>query len=124
MARDNDRNKKRPEPSAISDRQKRLAEEDARNKVEEARLRQMLQAAPAKREELIKKQRDDLIERKSKVVHLDGPIERRFDGITGPRTKRSRRAPRGHTFSQLFCLLLFIILCISLYYAFRTISAG
>ena len=49
MARKNDRNGKSPETSAISAHQKRLAEEDARIKAEEARLHRMLEAAPKKR---------------------------------------------------------------------------
>ena len=121
MARNNERSGKRPAESAISDRQKQLAAEEARNKAEDARIERMLQSAPKKREELVKKQRDEFIKRKAKVVRIDGPVDRRFDA-TVPRPAKLRKMQKDRTFSQLLSILLFIVLCLTLYYAFRVMG--
>lgn len=122
MARNNERSGKRPAESSISDRQKQLATEEARNKAEEARIQRMLQSAPQKREELVKKQRDEFIKRKAKAVHIDGPVDRRFDASLPPRPAKLRKMQKDRTFSQLLSVLLFIVLCLALYYAFRVMS--
>ena len=126
MARSNERPSKtaatRPAQSAISDRQKRLAEEDARNRAEEERIKRMLEAAPKKREELAKKQRDEFIKRKTKVVHLDRPVDNRFDAIAVARPSRGRKMRKERTFSQVLFVLLVIAFIISLYYAFRVMG--
>ena len=122
MARKNDRNGKSPQTSAIAAHQKRLAEEDARIKAEEARLNRMLEAAPKKRAELVRKQRDEFIKRKAKVVHLDGPVDRRFDALPIPRAGRGPKMRKDRTFSQLLCVVLVVGLCLSLYYAFRVMG--
>lgn len=126
MARDNDlngkRGGKRPAQSPISDRQKKLAEEDARNRAEEARLQRMLQSAPKVREELVRKQRDEFIKRKAKVVHIDGPVDRRFEATALPRPAKARKMRKDRTLSQLLFVLLVVGFCLSLYYAFRVMG--
>jgi hypothetical protein len=126
MARSNERpgkdGGKRQAQSAITDRQRRLAEEDAKIRAEEERIKRMLDSAPKKREELAKKQRDEFIKRKTKVVQIDRPVDNRFDAITAARPTRSRKMRKERTFSQLLTLLLFIVLILALYYAFRVMG--
>jgi hypothetical protein len=122
MARKPERSPKKGDSSPISARQKSLAEEDTRIKAEEERIKKMLQNAPKKREELVRKQRDEFIKRKTKVVHIDRPIDKRFDAITDVRPARPRKMRKDRSFSQLLSILLFLALCIALYYAFRVIG--
>ena len=125
MARSNEHPEKgrpRPAQSAITDRQRRLAEEDAKIRAEEDRIKRMLDAAPKKREELAKKQRDEFIKRKTKVVQIDRPVDTRFDAITISRPTRARKMRKEKTFSQVLFILLLISFVLSLYYAFRVMG--
>ena len=117
------RPEKRPADSAISERQKQLIAEAARNKAEEARLQRMVDAAPKKREELVKKQRDEFLNRKGRVVQLEGTVDHRLDALTA-RPARDPRVRKDRTFSQLLFVLLVVAFCLSLYYAFRVIGGG
>lgn len=121
MAKSSGSGGKRGGNSPISDRQKRLAEEEARIKAEEERLKQLLSQAPKKREELVRKQRDEFIKRKSTVVHIEGPVDRRYDAVAA-RPSRSRKMHKDRTLGQLFFVVLLIALGLALYHAFRVMG--
>lgn len=121
MAKSSGSGGKRGSNSPISDRQKRLAEEEARIRAEEERLKQLLSQAPKKREELVRKQRDEFIKRKSTVVHIEGPVDRRYDAVTA-RPARSRKMHKDRTLGQLFFVVLLIALGLALYHAFRVMG--
>ena len=121
MAKSSGSGGKRGGNSPISDRQKRLAEEEARIKEEEERLKQLLSQAPKKREELVRKQRDEFIKRKSTVVHVEGPVDRRYD-VVAERPARGRKMHKDRTLGQLFFVVLLITLGLALYHAFRVMG--
>ncbi len=124
MAKSSDhssRDGKRGGNSPISDRQSKLAEEDARIKAEQERIQRLLSQAPKKREELVRKQREEFIKRKSTVVHVEGPVDRRFDAVAA-RPVRNRKMQKDRTPGQIIFVVLLITLGLALYYAFRVMG--